>query len=97
MKSRIRERRWFRPFILGRDRRWSTFLLDGACREADQGALDGEGFEHLSESAKLEAVQRRVREHYKRTGGKYAWFGEILRSRFANSFDTRIVLDTQAI
>ena len=43
------------------------------------------GFEELSEPARLEAVRRRVREHYQKTGGKYIGFGEILRYRYALS------------
>jgi hypothetical protein len=52
-----------------------------------------EGFENLSEPAKLGAIQRRVREHYQKTGGKYIGFGEILRYRYASDFDHSIVLD----
>ena len=50
------------------------------------------GFEELSGPARLEAVRRRVREHYQKTGGKYIGFGEILRYRYASDFDRSIVL-----
>jgi hypothetical protein len=52
-----------------------------------------EAFKDLSEPARLEAVQHRIREHYQKTGGKYIGFGEILRYRYASDFDHSIVLD----
>ena len=52
-----------------------------------------ESFESLSALAKLEVVQRRVREHYQKTGGKFLGFGDILRYQYADTFDTSIVLD----
>jgi len=53
-----------------------------------------DGFEHLSEPARLAAVRRRIREHCQKTGGKYIGFGQILRYQFASHFDHSIVLDT---
>jgi hypothetical protein len=52
-----------------------------------------EAFKDLSEPARLEAVQHRVREHYQKTGGKCIGFGEILRYRYASDFDHSIVPD----
>jgi hypothetical protein len=88
-----RERRRFKPFV------WihtvdgaHSFLTAVAERQVKVLRLP-DGFEHLSEPAKLEAVQRRVRELYQKTGGKYIGFGEILRYRYASDFDHSIVLD----
>jgi hypothetical protein len=53
-----------------------------------------EGFERLSKSEQLAMVQRRVRKHYDKTGGKCSRFGEILQYRFADTFDTSVVLET---
>src|ERR1017187_4557245 len=79
-----RERRRFRPFI------WTvnedgahSFLTAIAERQLKVLRLP-DGFEHLSEPARLAAVRRRVREHYQKTGGKYIGFGHPqvpLRSR----------------
>jgi len=52
-----------------------------------------EGFGHLSEPARLEAVGRRVRQRYQKTGGKYLGFEEILGYRHAPDFDHSGVLD----
>jgi hypothetical protein len=88
-----RVRRRFRPFV------WvhtvdgaHSFLTAVAERQVKVLRLP-EAFKDLSERARLEAVQRRVREHYQKTGGKYIGFGEILRYRYASDFDHSIVLD----
>jgi|SRR5579859_2050156 len=56
--------------------------------------FEADGFERLSKSEQLATVQRRVRKHYDKTGGKCGGFGEILQYRFADTFDTGIVLET---
>ena len=88
-----RERRRFKPFV------WvhtvdgaHSFLRAVAERQVKVLRLP-EAFKDLSEPARLEAVQHRVREHYQKTGGKYIGFGEILRYRYATDFDHSIVLD----
>jgi hypothetical protein len=89
-----RQRRRFRPFI------W-VHTADGAHSvlslmfERKVKVLWLPGLEHLPESKQLETVQRRIREHYQEMGGKYAGFGQILKYRFADSFDTSIVLDSK--
>jgi hypothetical protein len=88
-----RERRRFKPFIwIVTEDGAHSFLTAIAERQLKVLRLP-EGFERLSEPAKLEAVQRRVREHYQRSGGRYPGFGEILRYRYAADFDHSIVLD----
>ena len=88
-----RERRRFKPFV------W-VHTVDGAhsfltaMTERQLKVLRlPEAFKDLSEPARLEAVQHRIREHYQKTGGKYIGFGEILRYRYASDFDHSIVLD----
>jgi hypothetical protein len=89
-----RERRRFKPFIwIVTEDGAHSFLTAIAERQLKVLRLP-EGFEDLSEPARLEAVQRRVREHYQQTTGKYIGFGEILRYRYAPDFDHSIVLDT---
>jgi hypothetical protein len=53
-----------------------------------------DGFEQLSKPEQLAAVQRRIRQHFRETGGKYQGFGAILRYQWAETFDTSLVLDT---
>ena len=76
-----RERRRFKPFV------WvhtvdgaHSFLTAVAERQVKVLRLP-EAFKDLSEPARLEAVQHRVREHYQKTGGKYIGFGDTLRYR----------------
>lgn len=89
------ERRRFRPFIWVHTVDGAHSFFSAMAERQVRVLLLPEGFEHLPESAKLEAVQRRVREHYQEMGGKYIGFGEILRYRFANTSDASTVLDTQ--
>ena len=53
-----------------------------------------QGFEDLPGADQLLAVQDRIREHYRRTTGAYKGFGKILRYRWARTFDTSMVFDT---
>ena len=89
-----RERRRFRPFIwIVTEDGALSFLTAIAERQLKVLRL-AEGFEHLSDPARLETVRRRVRERYQKTGGKYIGFRQILRYRYAPDFDHSIVLDT---
>jgi len=70
---------------LDRDRRRGALVSSQQWRNANLKVLRlPDGFEHLSEPAKLEAVLHRVREHYQKTTRKYIGFGHPqvpLRSR----------------
>ena len=52
-------------------------------------------FQSLSEPERLTAVQSRIREHYRKTGGKYVGFGAIQQYSYSNTFDSSIVLDVE--
>ena len=88
-----RERRRFIPFIwIHMEDGAHSFLMAVAEREIKVLEFQA-GFERRSRSDQLEIVQRRVRKHYRKTGGRHDAFGAILRYRFADTFDTSIVLD----
>jgi hypothetical protein len=89
-----RERRRFKPFVWVETEDGAHSFLTAIAERQLKVLYLPNGFEHLSEQGKLEAVQRRVREHYQRSGGRYPGFGEILRYRYASDFDHSIVLDT---
>ena len=52
-------------------------------------------FQRLSEPERLTAIKHRIREHYRKTGGKYIGFGAILYYSYSNTFETSIVLDVE--
>jgi hypothetical protein len=89
-----RERLRFRPFIWVHTVDGAHSFL-GAILEQEVKVLGfHEGFDRLSKSEQLATVQRRVRKHYEKTGGKCGGFGKILQYRFADTFDTSVVLET---
>ena len=83
-RSKIVNEARFRPFIwIVTEDGTHSFLTAIAERQLKVLRLP-DGFEHLSEPAKLEAVLHRVREHYQKTTRKYIGFGHPqvpLRSR----------------
>ena len=80
-RSKERERRQFRPFIWIVTEDGAHSFLTAVAERQVKVLWMLEGFENLSEPAKLGAIQRRVREHYQKTGGKCIGFGQILRYR----------------
>src|ERR1035437_7835838 len=88
-----RERRRFKPFVWVHTVDGAHSFLTALGERQVKVLWMLEGFENLSEPARLEAVQHRVREHYQKTGGKYIGFGDTLRYRYASDFDHSIVLD----
>jgi hypothetical protein len=91
IEDRVRCR--FRPFIwIVTEDGAHSFLTSIAERQLKVLRLP-EGFEHLSEPAKLETVRRRVRERYQQTEEIISG-SAILRYRYAPDFDHSIVLDT---
>ena len=88
-----RERRRFKPFVWVHTADGAHSFLTAIAERQLKVLRLPEAFKDLSEPARLEAVQHRVREHYQKTGGKYIGFGEILRYRYASDFGHSIVLD----
>ena len=90
-----RERKRFRPFIWVVTEHGATSGFNAMVERRLKVLQFGEDFEGLSESERLAVVQKRVQEHYAETGGRLYQFGAILRYRYANTFDTTIVLTPQ--
>lgn len=89
-----RQRRRFRSFIWIVTDDGAHSFLTATAETSTHGASLAGGREDLPEPTRLEAVRRRVWEHYQETGGKYIGLGQILRCQFASHFDHSIVLDT---
>jgi hypothetical protein len=88
-----RERRRFKPFIWVVTEDGAHSFLTAMAEKQVKVLWMVEDFDHLSESARLEKVQDRIREHFKTTGGKYIGFGLILRYNYSDTFDTSIIFD----
>lgn len=88
-----RERRRFKPFIWVVTEDGAHSFLTAMAEKQVKVLWMAEGFEHLSDSAKLETVEDRIREHYKTRGGKYIGFGAILNYNYSDTFDTSIGFD----
>ncbi|MGA2150496.1 MAG: hypothetical protein ABSH49_36715 [Bryobacteraceae bacterium] len=89
------ERPRFKPFIWIVTEDGAHSFLTAVAEKQVKVLWMTEHFEHLSKSAKLEKVQDMIRRHYKRTGGKYAGFGAILRYQYSDTFDTSSIFDVE--
>ena len=89
-----RERRRFRPFVWVVTQDGAHSLLTALGEKQVKVLWFPSGFENLPMSEQMAMVQRRVREHYRETGGEYVGFGGIQAYRFAHDADASIVLDT---
>ncbi len=90
-----RERRRFKPFIWVHTADGAHSVLSALAERQVKTLWLADGFQDLSWSDKMAIVQRRVRDHHREMGGECRGFGQILQYRFADTFDTSIVLDTQ--
>jgi hypothetical protein len=91
-----RERRRFKAFVWVHTEDGAHSYLTAVAERQVKVLWMAEGFEQLSDSAKLEKVQERIREHYKTTGGKYVGFGAILSYNYSDTLDTSIGFDVDA-
>lgn len=89
-----RERRRFKHFIWVHTEDGAHSFFSAMGERQVKVLWFSEGFDRLSKSEQLAVVQRRVREHCQRSDGGYPGFGQILQYRYADTFDTSIVLDT---
>jgi len=88
-----RERR-FKPFIWIETEDGAHSFLTAIAERQVKVLWMRDGFEGLSESARLEAAKARVRKHHAATKG-YPGFGKILQYRYADTFDSSIVLNVE--
>ena len=88
-----RERRLFKPFVWVHTEDGAHSYLTAVAEMQVKVLWMTEGFGHLSQLAKLEKVQDRIRHHYETTGGKYAGFGVIVRYQYSDTSDTSIIFD----
>jgi hypothetical protein len=89
-----RERLRFQPFIWVHTVDGAHSFLGAILEQQVKVLWFRDGFERLSKPEQLATVHRRVRKHYDKTGGRCGGFGQILEYRFADTFDTSIVLET---
>jgi hypothetical protein len=89
-----RGRRQFRPFIWVVTEDGAHSFLAAMAERQEKVLWLADGFERLSGPEKLATVQRRIREHCRKTDGTLTGFGSILRYTYACTFDSSIVLDT---
>jgi hypothetical protein len=88
-----RERLRFKPFIWVHSTDGAHSFFSAMAERQVKVLWFQESFESLSAPAKLEVVQRRVREHYQQTSGECIGFGAIRQYQYANTFDASIALD----
>jgi hypothetical protein len=89
-----RERRRFKPFIWVHTEDGAHSLFTAMAERQEKVLWMKEGFELLSAPEQLRAVQQKIRSHFRVMGGRYPGFGKILQYRWAVTFDTSAVLDT---
>lgn len=88
-----RERRRFRSFVWVHTEDGAHSFFSALAERQNKVLSFQEGFERLPKAEQLIVAQRRVREHFEQTGGRYQGFGAIQQYRWADSFDTSKVLD----
>jgi hypothetical protein len=90
-----RQRKRFKPFIWVETEHGAHQFWTAVAERQIKVLWMPDGFERQSEAERLTAVQGRIQEHYRQTGGRYPGFGKVLRYQLADTFDTSVVFDVQ--